>query len=139
MCRVRGVAHEHEIVAGTHWRLFTRRNVGPWRRQMTGVRLQAMSREPGREQPLAGGDGAVRVEPIEPRACPRRFIALDDERRKALIEAIAVRLKNTVRILDEVEREGLERQGWCPATRNAPGRLSRRSESGRRAGCARRC
>ena len=72
--------------------------------------------EPPREQrSRRPPPSAARSSRSKPGPPPRRLVALDDERRGVGVEAVAVRLEHAVRVLDEVEREGVERQAWCRA------------------------
>ena len=135
---VRGVADEHDVLVKPL--LVPHAHEGrPWRRQVPRVRHQAMALQPWREQRLAGRDRAVQIERVEARVPPRRFVALDDERRGLFVEAVAVRLEDAVLVLDEVERERVERKRR--AEPDEPGRAARRGRAGsaRRAGSGRRC
>ncbi len=64
--------------------------------------------EPGREHPLALGDRGGGVHPVEPGGAPGGLVALDDEGRLPLVEAVRVHLEDAVRVLDHDEREGVE-------------------------------
>ena len=97
---------------------------------MRRVRHEPVPAEPLAEQRLAGGDGLRGVHAVEARRAPRGLVALDDERRGALVEAVAVRLEDAVRVLDEVEGEGVEGERRAEPDEARRARVEVRAEGG---------
>ena len=108
MGAVGGIAQQHDVVvipalAGDA------REIEPGRAaQMLRVAHQAVAAEMALEQHLAGGDAVRHAHPIEAEPPPGGLVALDDEGRGRLIEAIGVRPDPAVLGLLEDESEGVE-------------------------------
>src|SRR5688500_8510751 len=75
---------------------------------MRCVRHETMSIEPFREHRLAGSDRLWRVHRVEACRLPRSLVAFDDERRRPVVEPVAMRLKDTVLVLYEKKCERVE-------------------------------
>src|SRR6185437_15709170 len=68
-----------------------------------------MAVQPLAEHPLADRDRCISVRSVKTSAAPRFVIAFDDEGRKSVFEAIAVRLEYAELVLHEEECERVER------------------------------
>jgi len=75
---------------------------------MRGVGAKRLPVQPGGEHPLALADRLVRWHPVEAGGAPRRLVALHDEGRGLLVEAVGVRLVDRVATLHEGEGERVE-------------------------------
>ena len=107
---VRRVANENDIAVKPPC-IAHARELRPGRRHtVRRVAHEAMLAKPLGEHRFAGGDGGIGVHAIEPGRAPRRLVALDDERGHAIVEAVAVRLEDAVRVLHDEECECVERQ-----------------------------
>ena len=109
---MRGIAEEDDIaVAPTraaHAQKSPPRVAHAVRRR---VELQRMPIEPRREELLARRDRLCRVHPVKAGAAPRCFVALHDEGRLRVVEAIGVHLEDARRGLEKDEGEGVEAAG----------------------------
>ncbi len=75
------------------------------------VRLEPVSIEPFAEHRLARRNRLRDIHPVEAGSAPGFFVAFHDERRRAVVEPITVRLKDAMLVFDEVESECVEREG----------------------------
>src|SRR5688572_3200163 len=107
MRRMRSVADEDGVVVEPR-AVADANKAGPRGRRRECVRMEAVAVEPRGEQRFAGRHGAWQVEAVEAGVPPRGVVTFDDAGGRLGIEAVAMRLENTMRVLDEIKRERLE-------------------------------
>ena len=105
---VRGIAHEHDVAVVPDLAVDAR-EIQPRRAaNVAGFHEQRLSAEVFRKEPLADRDALGLLERVEPEAAPRRLLALDDEGRGVLVEAVGVRPDPAVGGFLESEGESVE-------------------------------
>ena len=130
MRRVRGIAHQHDVVVVPALARDAR-EVEPGRAApMRGVADQPLAVEISLEQHLAGGDAVLLAHLVEAETLPGRRIALDDEGRGVGIEAVGVRPEPAVLGLLEDEGEGFEDLVRAEPDVLVPAQLEARPEGG---------
>ena len=111
-CAVCAASPMSTRLSWNHVRVAHAHEGGPRRRRRRRVRHQPVPVEPRREQRLAGRDRAVAGRGGRSRRARHDASSHSTMNVEVLfVEAVAVRLEHAVLVLDEVEREGLERQG----------------------------
>src|SRR5688500_13178527 len=107
---VRSIADQCDVVKGPALIADAQEPLPRRSRLVSGVVEERLPLEPRCEELFGRGNGLDGIVPIEAGVFPRGLIAFDNKGRELAIELVAMRLEDTVLILDEKKRKRVQRQ-----------------------------